>query len=235
MIKGMPSVPNLPVDPAGVLSSGIDAAISFGGAFVIGLIFGDRWGIFNEYGIPVLLADNVTSVEFQNSANAVNAPIEKGTFGSYNKVQDPYTASVQMTKGGGSATERGAFIAQLEALAKSTLLFNVLTPEYVHRSAAIVGFGYRRLPNDGNRIIIANIDLKEVREVKVQYEQEETKNPEDAAVEDGGEVEAEDANESVLSSAVRSIGEAAKSVYNGSVSAWETFKSEISAPAEVAP
>lgn len=198
MIKGMPSVPDLPFDPAGVVSSGIDALISFGGAFAIGLIFGDRWGVFNEYGVPVLLADNVTSVEYNNSSDVVDAPLEKGTFAPYNKVQNPYTATVQMTKGGGNATMRGLFIGQLEALAKSTLLFNVLTPEYVHRSAAIVGFGYKRLPNEGNRIIVATIELKEVREVVVKYDREEAANPEDSATVDGGEVQAEPASESLL-------------------------------------
>ena len=199
MIKGMPSVPDLPFDPAGVVSSGIDALISFGGAFVIGLIFGERWGIFNEYGIPILLADNVTSVEYNNSSDVVNAPLEKGTFATYNKVQNPYTATVQMTKGGGNATMRGLFIGQLETLAKSTLLFNVLTPEYVHRNAAIVGFGYKRLPSEGNRIIVATIELKEVREVVVKYDREEVANPEDSATVDGGEVQAEPASESILS------------------------------------
>ena len=198
MIKGMPSVPDLPFDPAGVVGSGIDALISFGGAFVIGLIFGDRWGIFNEYGVPILLADNVTSVEYSNSSDVVNAPLEKGTFATYNKVQNPYTATVQMTKGGGDATMRGLFIGQLEALAKSTLLFNVLTPEYVHRSAAIVGFSYKRLPSEGNRIIVATIELKEVREVVVKYDREEAANPEDSATADGGEVQAEPASESLL-------------------------------------
>lgn len=208
MIPGMPNIPDLPAGPGGIVQEGLNSLISFGGAFAIGLIFGDRWGIFNEFGIPILLADNVTSVEFQNTANVANAPLEKGTFTSYNKVQDPYTATVQMTKGSGGNLERGAFIAQLEALSRSTLLFNVLTPEYVHRNAAITGFGYRRLPNEGNRIIIANIELKEVREVRVQYEQEEVANPEDADTTDAGEVETEP-SESILSQGARAAGEIA--------------------------
>lgn len=208
MIPGMPNIPGLPAGPGGIVQEGLNSLISFGGAFAIGLIFGDRWGIFNEFGIPVLLADNVTSVEFQNTANVANAPLEKGTFASYNKVQDPYTATVQMTKGSGGTLERGAFIAQLEALSRSTLLFNVLTPEYVHRNAAITGFGYRRLPNEGNRIIVANIELKEVREVRVQYEQEDVANPEDANTTDAGEVENEP-GESILSQGARAAGEIA--------------------------
>lgn len=183
---GMPNIPGLDQN---TIDQGLDALISFGGAFAIGLLFGDRWGVFNQFGVPVLLADNVTSVEYQNTSNVLSAPVEKGTFASYNKVQDPFTASVQMTKGGGDATARGLFIAQLEALSRSTLLFNVLTPEYVHRNVAITGFGYKRTPTSGNRIIIANLELKEVREVNVMYEQEETANPEDQNVVDDGEVQ----------------------------------------------
>lgn len=195
---GMPNIPGLP-NPAGLASSGLDALISFGGAFAVNRIFGEQWGVFNQFGVPVLLADNVTSVEFNNTQTVASAPLEKGTFASYNKVQGPYTATVQMTKGGGSATERGLFIGQLEALAKSTLLFHVLTPEYVHRNATITGFSYKRAPTDGARIIVANINLKEIREVGLQYDQEEVANPADQRTVDGGEVQAEDPGESLLS------------------------------------
>ena len=224
MIKGMPNIPDMP-NPENLVQSGIDAAISFGGAFAIRMVFGDSWGIFNQYGVPILLADNVTSVEYRNTATVATAPLERGTFATYNKVQDPYTATVQMTKGSGSPAQRGLFIAQLEMLSKSTLLFNVLTPEYVHRRAAIVGFGYKRMPQDGARIIVANIDLKEVREVNVGYEKVEVKSPQDSAVVNSGEVKPQE-SESLLSSAARNIGSFLRSIRDKGVSALKDLTSQ---------
>jgi len=201
MIPGIPDIP----DFKGLVTSGTDALISFGGATLVRMIFGNQWGIFNQYGIPIMLADTVYSVKYQNNSQISQAPVEKGTFASYNKVQSPYQASVCLIRGGGDATMRGLFMAQLELLSKSTLLFHVITPEYVHINAAIVGYDYAREPQGGARMIVANIHLEEVREAKVTYETKETKNPEDAPEVDGGENQPEAANQSILSRVVDSV------------------------------
>lgn len=200
-IPGLSSIPSLPSLPdfKGLVSSGTSALISFGGATLIRKIFGNQWGIFNQYGIPIMLADTVYSVKYQNGSQVSQAPVEKGTFTSYNKVQNPYQATVTMIRGGGNATMRGLFIAQLELLSKSTLLFHVITPEYVHLNAAIKGYDYARMPQDGARMIAANIYLEEVRESKVTYETKQTKNPADSPKVDGGEKQPQSVSESILS------------------------------------
>src|SRR5690554_3316502 len=189
MIAGFPDLPTGDIpDFKGLVSGGTDALISFGGAAIIRAIFGDVWGVFNQYGIPILLADTFESVTFNSSGQVAQAPIEKGSFASYNKVQNPYKASVVLTKGVGGATERGAFIAQLEVLQKSSLLFHIVTPDYVHTNASIIGFDYARKPQDGARIIVAQLHLEEVREVKVRYEEtQQPAEPEDAETVDNGE------------------------------------------------
>lgn len=201
MIPGIPDIP----DFKGLVTSGTDALISFGGATLIRMIFGNQWGIFNQFGIPIMLADTVFSVKYQNSSQVAQAPVEKGTFTSYNKVQNPYQATVTLIRGGGDPTLRGLFIAQLELLAKSTLLFHVITPEYVHTNAAIAGYDYAREPQGGARMIIANIHLEEVREASVTYETKETENPEDSPQVDTGEQQPTAATESVLSRVVDTV------------------------------
>jgi hypothetical protein len=203
MIPGIPDIP----DFKGLVTSGTDALISFGGATLIRMIFGNQWGIFNQYGVPIMLADTVFSVKYQNSSQIAQAPVEKGTFTSYNKVQNPYQATVTLIRGGGDPTLRGLFIAQLELLANSTLLFHVITPEYVHTNAAIAGYDYAREPQGGARMIIANIHLEEVREATVTYETKETENPEDSPKVDNGEQQTEPASESVLSKVVDTVTE----------------------------
>lgn len=202
MIDGLPDIPGF----KGLEVSGLDALIGFGGAFAINMIFGNQWGVFSQFGVPILLADTVYSVKYSNSNTVSSAPIERGSFTDYNKVQDPYKASVTMIRGGGNATMRGAFIAQLEALSRSTLLFNVVTPEYVHRNASIVGYNYVREPQNGARMIAATIELQEIRESSVRYESVEVENPADSPLRDAGEVQASEAGESVLNRIVTSAG-----------------------------
>lgn len=180
---GMPDIPNW----KGLPNAGLDAGISLGGAALINSLFGNYWGIFNEYGVPLLLADNVISLQYENKSRVVNAPIERGTFASYNKISDPWKATVQMSKGSGGALERGAFLAQLEILSKSTLRFIVITPEFVYKFANIVGYDLAREAKDGATLIKVNVHLEEIREVTVSYTEEEVTKPDDSKVKDTGD------------------------------------------------
>lgn len=189
---GIPNIPKLPTNISGAL-------IKFGGAALINAIFGNYWGIFGQNGIPLLLSDNVTSVKHQNTSKVSNAPIERGSFASYNKVGDPFTVTVQMSKGSGGVFMRGAFLALLDALANSTDLFLVITPEAVYPNMAITGYDYAREASDGARLLKVNIHLAEVRQVTVKYTK--TKSEGAQAQQDGGKVQPKPMqnNESILS------------------------------------
>ena len=189
---GIPNIPKLPRNVGGAL-------IKFGGAALIQAIFGNYWGIFGQNGIPLLLSDNVTSVKHQNTSKVSNAPVERGSFASYNKVGDPFTVTVQMTKGSGGVFMRGAFLALLDALANSTDLFLVITPEAVYPNMAITGYDYAREASDGARLLKVNIHLAEVRQVTVKYTK--TKSEGAQAQQDGGKVQPKPVqnNESILS------------------------------------
>ncbi|WMC00425.1 tail tube initiator-like protein [Acinetobacter phage Ab69] len=114
-------------------------------------------------------------------------PVEQGSFASFNKVNAPSMATVQMAKGsGGVGLRRGLFLAQLEGLLKSTLSFHIITPEYVYLNYQIVGINHARTAQDGATMITVNLDLEEVLEAKVDYSVEEVKNPSDSKTIDGG-------------------------------------------------
>lgn len=193
-IDGIPNVPNF----KGLNTAGTNAMISLGGAALINAVFGNYWGVFNEYGIPILLADNVMSLKYANSSRISQAPIEKGSFASYNKVSNPYKATVQLSKGSGGTLLRGAFLAQIETLANSTLKFHIITPEFVYTNACIIGYDTARQASEGAQLIKVNLHLEEIREVIVQYDTEEVKNPDDAEKKDGGEKQPEKPTDSVL-------------------------------------
>ena len=189
----MIGMPKLASGFKGLVSSGGNALIGLGGAAIIRAIFGNVWGLVNEFGVPVVLADNVLGLSFQSASTIVNAPIEGGSFASYNKVATPSQAVVQMSKGSGGALQRGAFLAQLLALEGSTLKFYVISPEFVHRNMCITNVDYARSAQEGVQLIVVNVSLEEVREVKVNYSFEEVEAPSDAKAVDGGSVQPKDA------------------------------------------
>lgn len=184
-MAGMPNIP----DFKGLVTSGADAAINLGGAAIINAVFGNVWGLVTEFGVPLLNVDGVLGLSYTNTSTTSNVPIERGSFASYNKVANPAQAVVQLSKGTGGTLGRGAFLATLEALEGGTVKFMVVSPEFVHRNMTLNGISWARSASEGLQLIVATLQLEEVREVGVQYSFEEVKNPSDAANADGGEVQ----------------------------------------------
>ena len=180
-MDGLPKIPNY-VAPE-VLNN---VGIALGGAALLNATFGKVWGVVNQFGIPIVLADTVLGMNYDAGSSISKYPVEKGSFASYNKVNAPSMATVQMAKGGNSVTERGLFLAQLETLLKSTVSFNIISPEYVYLNYQIIGINHARSAQDGATMIKVNLDLEEVLEAKVEYDIEEVKAPSDANTVDGG-------------------------------------------------
>lgn len=192
-MNGMPSVPDF-IAKTDLTNIGI----SLGGAALINGIFGRQWGIFNQFGIPIMLADSVVSFSYDANADISKYPVEGGKFASYNKVSNPSMYTVQFAKQSGGVLERGAFLAQIEAALKSTLNFNIVTPEYVYLNSQVIGINLDRSREDGATCLRVNVELEEVREAKVEYAFEEVKAPSDSNTVDGGAKESSEASTSVL-------------------------------------
>lgn len=193
-MKGIPNIPNF----KGLATSGTDAAISLGGAALIRAVFGEVWGLVNEFGVPILLSDSVKNVDYTNSSTISKFLIEKGSFSSYNKVTDPRFLSVQLIKWKGTKLEKSAWLAQLELYANSTLKFHVVTPEYLYRNYNITRLAYMR-DNTSIQMITASIDFEEVREVQLEFGTQEAKAEQDNATVEGGTVQPKEASQSMLS------------------------------------
>ncbi|AFU62309.1 hypothetical protein AVV48_gp60 [Acinetobacter phage phiAC-1] len=181
MLAGMPNIPGL-VAPTTLANVGL----SLGGAALINAVFGKKWGIFNEFGIPIILADSFVSMNHDAAASISKYPVEQGSFASYNKVNTPSMATVTLAKGGSDVNERQLFLAQLETLLKSTLFFYIITPEYVYMRYQLIGINKSRTAQNGATMLTVNLDLEEVLEAKVDYDLEEVKQPSDSNTVDGG-------------------------------------------------
>lgn len=193
---GIPNVSGLSNATSALAGSALGIAIN--------LIFNKKWGLYNKYGVPILLSNHVVGIQYTNSSSIADAPLEKGSFASYNKTANPYSAIVQLVKGDGGVTERSAWLAQLEYYANSTMTFYVVSPEFVYMNACVENLSYSRSGQEGLQLIRANLSLREVREVTVSYSEEKVKNADDTATKDSGNVQPQ-ANNSLLISATQKI------------------------------
>ncbi|RYY79926.1 MAG: hypothetical protein EOO69_04475 [Moraxellaceae bacterium] len=196
-----PNVPNMPGVPAIARSKTASAVVTA----VLGKVQGEiwralttekRWGIFGSDGKPLVIADTVLDLGYKNSSKVSTYPVQAGPFASYNKVINPFEATVRMARGGslnalgevanllkggslggGGERERTEFLDAIDDMANSLDLVNVVTPEKTYTNCNITGYSYRREQTNGAYLLIVEITLIEIREVEAQYTQTESSLP----------------------------------------------------------
>lgn len=122
------------------------------------------WGIYlHGTGQLAIAADSILKVEYKGDARISNAPQEKGAFQGYNKVQAPFQARVQVTKGGGES-DRAAFLDALEAAKQAITLYDIAMPEKSFFNACITGYSLTRTARSGVTLLTVEIMFEEVRQ-----------------------------------------------------------------------
>lgn len=161
-----PNVPNVPGVPALLRSATIptpSALFVQGIAALVGELFGrEVWGIYNSKGKIALEADSFVSIDYQNGSRISNAPQEKGTFSSYNKVANPYDCSVVLTIGADKAA-RTKFLQKIEDIGSSVELYSVVTPERTYTNATLENFNYKRESTKGVTLITVQLNFVQIR------------------------------------------------------------------------
>lgn len=144
----------IPTDPSLVLADAIG---------ILQNILTPVWGVFDDTGLPVAIADTTLMLEYMADSRVSDYPQEQGAFGSYNKVQMPYRATVTLVCGR-TVADREAFLAAIDAAKQSTDLYTIATPEDTYQNANIVAYDYRRTTKNGATLLIVNLHLEEIRQ-----------------------------------------------------------------------
>lgn len=189
-----PDVPQLPGVPALPRSPLFPPATTIGLGLVEALIWRifqvqTQWGIFdsngNALGDPAIFTGltgavlesvgigsvlSTGSVEYGKELQVSDFPVERGGFASYNKVERPANPVVTMCLDA-NESDRTSFFNSIDAAAKSTNLYNVVTPEIVYTNYTISSYNYQRRAAKGATLIIMEIHLIEVRQVSAAFSQ----------------------------------------------------------------
>lgn len=146
--------------------------ISAGAILVSDLVsryFLQKWGIYDADGNLVLEPDSFVGMEYMNSWQISDYPVEQGSFASYNKVSTPFSSTVSMSKGG-SESDRTAFLNAVDAMAGSLEPYSIITPEKTYINATVERYDYERRTHRGAGMIFVHLRLKEIREsAQIQY------------------------------------------------------------------
>lgn len=190
-----PNVPNLPGVPQlarasnGVLNAALPV---LGAAAALGslwrsLLTTPQWGIFKQVpepapdasGLPtvtvvsrltpVVVPDSFQDLSYKNEYDVSDVFVQDGSFATYNKVANPFEVSVRMIKGG-SASDRAAFLASIEAILATTDLYYILTPERTYANINPTRLEVTRRGSSA-AFFLTEVDLffREIRSETPQY------------------------------------------------------------------
>jgi hypothetical protein len=135
--------------------------------------FGD-WGIYKASSYEVALpCSSITSFDVKREWAVADYPVEgdptvaisqgyASGFESYDKVATPYEVRLQMIQMG-SVADRNTFLQKLDQMAGDLVLYHVITPDIIYLNANILRYDYRRTATNGLTMIIANVQLREIR------------------------------------------------------------------------
>jgi hypothetical protein len=105
-----------------------------------------QWGIF-QGGAPVVVADSVADMSYRQEWVVSDYPVEQGAFQSFDKVALPF--DVRFRYNAGSAAQRQALLGSIAAIAGTTNLYDVVTPDAVYNNVTITHYDYHRTAQRG--------------------------------------------------------------------------------------
>lgn len=132
-----------------------------------------RWTINNASGEQIVGFTSFLAMEFRSEGKAVSAPVEEGSFASYNKTASPLDITVSL----GIEGDDSALQQALEAIAKlkaGTELVTLVTPAAEYRDLNLESYSYGHKREDGVGVLWLELSLVEIRQVKTEYSNEKT-------------------------------------------------------------
>lgn len=179
-VAGVPPLAGVPITDVLTLLTGDGAGVST-------LVADPQWGLFDDSGNAVVLADSVIGFDYAKEYRVSNYPVEEGSFASYNKVEEPYDIRILLAKGGNDG-DRAAFISELQAAEASLDLYTVITPDATYVNANVVRTSYGRHASNGVSLIVADVQIEEIRPA-ASSTFSNTASPAGAAQQSGGTVQ----------------------------------------------
>lgn len=132
-------------------------AVQGGGIFsVINSIINPGYGIYLKSGAKAINPSSFLGIDYEADSSVISAPIESGSYSSYNKVKRPPIIRVLFVLEGWSGlsgslpnltnfslTSRAGMLGALDAMVNSATTYDIETPDTVYQDYDLVRYNYR--------------------------------------------------------------------------------------------
>lgn len=156
-------------------------AVQGGGIFsVINSIIGPGYGIYLKTGAKALSPSSFLGIDYEADSSIISAPIEQGSYASYNKVKRPPTIRVTFVLEGWSGlsgslpnltnfslTSRADMLGALDAMVNSATTYDIETPDTVYQDYDLVRYNYRTSDRDVSLLTVEAIFQAVLEEAEV--------------------------------------------------------------------
>lgn len=139
----------------------------------------------------VLPNASIFDMTIRCGGSVVSAPIEKGSFVSYNKTNEPLEINATLAYEG-TSTYLQSCIEQVKKLKESVALFSIITPNYEYKNMNLESFDYAQKREDGLGALYIKATFREIKEIPIIYgdgtniSQEQTKDISATSAVEGG-------------------------------------------------
>lgn len=165
----------------------------------------DTWAIVNQDSVSIADFGSIISVEVQHGGQVVSEPIERGSFATYNKTNEPISIYATAARSG-TSDELQAVLDALSEVKASTELYRIITPEQEYTSLSLESYNYKRVREDGANVLLVEMLWVEVKEVETNYttvvklKASQCKNKDNASTVNTGKKQTTDTKKSLLKS-----------------------------------
>lgn len=125
------------------------------------------WAL-KKNGADLLSITSFLSASVTSGGSVVSAPVEEGSFTSYNKTADPLAVKVEAAFQGTKA-ELQTILESLETLKESTDTFSIVTPYAEYENMTLASYQFESRTENGVGVLFVTMDTEEVKEVSAAY------------------------------------------------------------------
>ena len=128
----------------------------------------ETWTFKDKQGTTVFSDAKVIDIGVEDNGTVVEAPIEEGSFFSYNKTGEPIRVNCTLAFQG-TAQYLQSTLATIKKYKTSMDLFSVITPFAEYEKMALQSYSYTRDVTNGEGVLYVKIECVEIKEVSVAY------------------------------------------------------------------
>lgn len=149
-----------------------------------------EWGVFDAAGKPAFVVDTYMQIKPNDDVKVSTFPVEKGAFGSFNKVNIPNDVELVVSLGNDQAAMT-ELLSVLKTMINSTDLFTIVTPNESFLNMSLEKKNYSRTSKNGVSRLEVHLKFIEVREILPQFTtvalpSKKVKNPASASTNEQG-------------------------------------------------